>query len=216
MLPVLNEKNKDFTVLSVNSEEFNSFGRVLTGIDPTAIIEAAQNIQMPEMGASYSASVEAFENLEIAKQIQDECFGTLPTQVGYCWGHCSFLNATEWHTSSEINIAVTDLVLILGHLWDVHDNKIDASQFSVFYVPKGTVLETYATTLHYCPCQVTDSGFGWVVALPKNTNTALPFPSADPLLSARNKWLIAHNENEKLIARGAVAGISGPNYEIKY
>ncbi len=216
MLTVLNQKNTDFKVYAVNSEEFRSFGRLITDLDTTEIMAVAEKIAMPQSGSAYRASVEAFEELAIADQIRNAYFGTLPTQIGYCWGYSRFLNATEWHTSSEINIAVTDLVLILGHLWDVKDNKIDASQFMVFYVPKGTVLETYATTLHYCPCQAADSGFGWVVALPKGTNTALPCPAADPLLTDRNKWLIAHNENEALIAKGVVAGISGPNYEIKY
>jgi hypothetical protein len=54
-----------------------------------------------------------------------------------------------------------------------------------------------------------------LVGLTKETNTPLTEKPADPLLFARNKWLIAHEENEGLIARGAVPGISGENYTVK-
>jgi hypothetical protein len=36
------------------------------------------------------------------------------------------------------------------------------------------------------------------------------------MLFRKNKWIIAHVENETLINRGVVAGITGTNYEIKY
>lgn len=143
-------------------------------------------------------------------------FGTLPTQIGYCCGHNSFLNATEWHTSSEINIAVTPLILILGHRWDIVNGIIDSSKFKAFYLPKGTVTEVYATTLHYTPCQVTDDGFGCIVALPEGTNTPLDTESKDKLLTAKNKWLLAHTENKAKIKQGAVAGITGENIFIHY
>ncbi len=102
---------------------------------------------MPD-GVCYTPSEEKFEKLAIAEEITNEIFGTLPTQIGYCYGHSNYLNATEWHTSSEVNIAVTDLVLILGHIWDIKDGKIDSSQFKAFYVPEGTAIEVYSTSLH--------------------------------------------------------------------
>jgi hypothetical protein len=88
--------------------------------------------------------------------------------------------------------------------------------FKAFYVPAGTVLECFATTLHYGPCQVNDDGFGWVVALPKDTNTSLDGEYEDKLLWAKNKWMIAHIDNAELVSQGAIAGVSGTNFEIKY
>ena len=38
----------------------------------------------------------------------------------------------------------------------------------------------------------------------------------EKLLFRKNKWIIAHVENETLINRGVIAGITGTNYEIKY
>ena len=216
MLTLLKEKNPNLPIFSVDSEQFTTFGRILTDLDTEPILKAAAAMENPAEGSSYLPSVESFESLEIAKRIGADYFGTLPTQVGYCWGHSNFLNATEWHTSSEVNIAVTDLVLILGHIWDIHDGKIDASQFTAFYLPKGTAVEVYATSLHFCPCEVHASGFGCVVALPLGTNVPLTETPDNPLLFRQNKWIIAHNDNAALIARGVVPGISGTNYEIKY
>ncbi len=212
----LKEKNPQIALYPVDSEEFRSFGRVLQGFDAAEILKTAKTIPAPDSGSVYVAREPRFEDLAIAKEITDRCFGELPTQIGYCWGHNSFLNATEWHTSSEINIAITPLVLVLGHRWDIRDGWIDAADFKAFYLPAGTVAEVYATSLHFCPCEVEPSGFGCVVALPEGTNTPLSGEAADKLLFCKNKWLLAHCENTGLIARGAVAGIRGVNYRINY
>ena len=216
MIENLKKLNPEVEFYDVSDKEFSSFGRIIKSIDATEIIEAAEKISNPEKGSSYLPSVETFEGLKVAKDIKNDCFGTLPTQVGYCFGHNNFLNATEWHTSSEINIAVTPLVLILGHVWDITDGKIDSSDFKAFFVPKGTVIEVYSTSLHFCPCEVEKGGFGCVVGLPLDTNTPLDETPENPLLFRKNKWIIAHEENTPLIDRGVVSGITGTNFEIKY
>ncbi len=216
MLNKLKEKNPGIAFYSVEDAAFAPFGRVVRDFDASPILEAAKKIAVPAQGSAYVATEPTFEALETAAHIRDRFYGELPTQVGYCWGYNTMLNATEWHTGSEINIAVTPLVLLLGHLWDVKDGKIDASAFKAFYVPAGSVLEVYATSLHYCPCQVQDGGFGCVVALPAGTNTPMERPAEDRLLFQKNKWLIAHEGNGELIAKGVFGGISGINYDIQY
>ncbi len=215
-LLLLREKNTDINIYSAESDEFLRFGRIIKNIDPTEIIKTAESIKAPDTGSSYVPSEEKFECLSIASQIENECFGNLPSQIGYCWGHNQFLNAAEWHMSSEINIAVTPLVLLLGHVWDIKDGKIDSSQFKAFYLPKGTVAEVYSTSLHFCPCEVNKEGFGCVVALPEGTNTPLDKECENKLLFRKNKWLIAHEDNAALIARGAISGICRKNYKIEY
>ena len=216
MLNILKEKNPDIKLYSVNDSEFKTFGRVVNDLDTQEIIAAAEAIKNPETGSAYSPSEASFEKLKISSQIKSEYFGTLPTQIGYCYGHNNFLNAAEWHFSSEINIAVTPLVLILGHIWDIEDGKIDSSSFKAFYLPKGTAAEVYATTLHFCPCEVEKGGFGCVVGLPLDTNTPLDVTPDNPLLFRKNKWIIAHEQNTSLINRGVISGITGENFEIKY
>ncbi len=216
MLDTLKLKNPDIKLYSVNSEEFKTFGRVITGLDTSEIIKAAEKISRPALGSAYTPSEESFEKLPTAKEIENKFFGTLPSQIGYCHGHNSLLNAAEWHMSSEINIAVTPLVLILGHIWDIENGKTDSSKFKAFYLPAGTVAEVYSTTLHFCPCEVEKDGFGCVVGLPLGTNTPLETETSDTLLFRKNKWLIAHNDNKALISRGVLPGISGENFKINY
>lgn len=216
MLEKLKQLNKEIELYDVTDQAFSPFGRVIAGLDVSGIIKAAGEIRYPESGSAYLPSVAAFEALPIAAEIRDGFFGTLPAQIGYCWGHNRLLNATEWHFSSEVNVAVTPVVLILGHVWDVENNVIDASRFKAFYLPAGTAAEVYATSLHYTPCEVNKEGFGCVVALPLGTNTPLEKKTDNPLLFRKNKWLISHVENRSLIESGAVAGITGPNVEIKY
>ena len=38
----------------------------------------------------------------------------MPIQIGYCNGNNNKLNGLEYHRDSEINIAVTDMVLMIG------------------------------------------------------------------------------------------------------
>ena len=59
----------------------------------------------------------------------------MPVQIGYCNGHNSKLNAVEYHRSSEINVAATDAILILGLLADVaEDFTYDTSKMEAFLV----------------------------------------------------------------------------------
>lgn len=216
MLHLLKEKNSDIQIYSVEENEFHSFGRVIKNADTKEIIAAARQIENPPEGSRYVPDVEYWRHFSLASEIKNECFGTLPVQIGYCWGYNHYLNAAEWHRSSEINIAVTPLVLILGHVWDMVDGAVDSSKFKVFYLPEGTMVEVYATSLHFCPCQVSEGGFGCIVALPSGTNTPLTEKTKDQKLYRRNKWIVAHEENKTLIHKGILPGITGKNYEIKY
>ena len=216
MLDLLKQKNPQLELQHEDSTPFETYGRVIKSLDTEAILAAAGKIENPLSGSSYVASQPEFETLAMKEAIQNEFFGSLPAQIGYCWGHNNFMNATEWHTCSEINIAVTPLVLILGHVWDVKDGIIDSSKFQAFYLPKGTAVEVYATTLHFCPCEVSTDGFGCVVALSQGTNTDLQIQPKDKKLFRKNKWIVCHEKNETLLARGVVPGITGINYKVAY
>lgn len=216
MLETLKAKN-DLPVYSVFDKEFSLYGRVLTGFDTAEIMAAGERIPMPESGSRYEPSTPAFEALPIAKEFAAKIFGELETQTGCCWGHSNFLNAMEWHNSSEVNVAITDLVVIFGLRQDLDENDcVDSSKFVAFYVPKGTVVEMYATTLHYCPCEASAEGFCMVVVLPKGTNTPLDGGKTHRTSCDKNKWLLAHQDNAELVAQGFWPGVTGENYEIKY
>ncbi len=215
MLNRLKELNPAVKFYSVSDAEFAQFGRIIN-INTDQIVAAGKSIANPASGSSYVPSEPSFEALPIAKEISDQCYGELPVQVGYCWGESHKLNALEWHTSSEVNIAVTDLVLLLAPLQKVKNGQIPSTEASAFFVPQGTCIEVYATSMHFCPIQVHDSGFGCVVALPQGTNVPLDGEHDDRLLFRKNKWLICCEDNQALIDKGVAAGISGENFEIKY
>ena len=216
MIEVLRKKNPTLPLYEVTDEAFSAYGRVLSGYDLAPALAAAEALPYPEEGSAYLPSVPAFEALAITSRIRDEVFGTLPTQMGYCYGKNSAMNATEWHASSELNVALTPLVLLLAKRTDMKDGALPSSAMTAFFVPAGTVLEIYATTLHFCPCQVQEKGFGCMVGLPLGTNVPLDEETDAPLLFRKNKWLVCHEKNDALIAKGVSVGIYGENIQVKY
>lgn len=215
MLDQIKKLNPDIPFYTVDSPEFMEFGRVLD-INVDEIISVAKTIPNPESGSCYVASEPKFEQLAIANEFRDKCFGELEIQTGYCWGSSHKLNALEWHKCSEVNVSVTPLVLLLAQMSDFRGGHIDSSRVKGFYVPEGKCIEVFATSMHFCPIQVQDGGFGSVVVLPKGTNVPLDRTYADKTLYRKNKWLVCCEDNDALKEKGVVAGISGTNFEIKY
>ena len=199
-------------IYRITDEEFKEYGAVVD-IDATEIIEVAEKIVLPEKDSTYEPSRADFESTTFAKAIERKVFGEIKTQTGYCYGHSNMLNALEWHKNSEVNVAVTDMILLLGKVQDIENGKYDSAKVKAFEVKKGEVIEMYATTLHFCPIETTSSGFGCVVVLPIGTNTLLDEPSTDEFLFKKNKWIMAHNDNADLISKGVKPGIYGENYK---
>ena len=202
-------------IQNVADASFRKYGKVLEGYDFSALLKEMKHTPVPD-DVVYVPSVEELEALDVAKALQNKGFGGIPIEIGYCNGHNKKLNAVEYHRSSEINVAVTDLVLLIGSQQDITDDfTYDTSKIEAFLVPAGTGIEVYATTLHYAPCHVNEGGFQCVVVLPKGTNTELTFPTEktgeDSLMTAKNKWLIAH-EDAKI--EGAFNGLKGENITI--
>jgi len=202
-------------IYNISDEEFKTFGRKID-VDVTELIETAQKIEMPQSGSKYVPSLEEFEKLPIKSFFENEIFGEIPMQLGYCWGYNDTMNALEWHTCSEINVATEDQILLLGDIRDIEaDKSYDSSKIKAFMLKKGEAIEIYATTLHYCPIYSDASkGFGSIVGLIKGTNVPLENKPEDKLLFRKNKWLIAHKDNEELKAKGVVATIYGENYKL--
>lgn len=199
-------------IQKVTDVSFGKYGKVCEGYDATRILKEMEHTPLPSE-VIYVPSVEEMEAFPEAEAFQNRAFGGLPIQIGYCNGNNHKLNALEYHRSSEINIAVTDMILLVGSQQDIQpDNTYDTSLVEAFYVPAKTVIEMYATTLHYAPCTAQPGGFRCVVILPRDTNTELTFEPGehgeDRLITARNKWLIAHKDAN--IAK-AFCGLQGEN-----
>lgn len=221
MIKKLNDRNF-VPVYSIHDECFSTYGRIVDGYDfdeLTLYMEA--HTLIPESGNIYVPSDEKMENTEAYKRIKSKIYGGMDIQIGYCNGKNSTYNGFEYHKGSELNIAVTDFMLVLGHIWDIQGNQYSVEKAKVFYVEKGSAIEMYQTTLHLSPCKVKNSGFMDIVVLPRGTNMPLdskiePFSAEDRLLLMKNKWIIAHPEREPLIKQGAHAGLIGENIELRY
>ncbi len=213
----LRKANPQIDLQEVYSEAFRPYGKVIHTFDPATLIQLSERVvPIPEEGSRYFPAVSELDTHTDADILRNQYFGQLDAQIGICHGHNSYLNALEFHKSSEINIAVTDLVLLLADQREMEsDNRISSNKVKGFYLHKGDVVEVYATTLHFCPCEV-ENGFSCIVVLPRNTNKPLDDSDdqKDELLFAKNKWLLAHEDNQTLINRGAKAKIYGKNLEV--
>ena len=206
-------------IYNITSKRFIKYGKVIKNIDFSMLVEAMKNTPVP-VDVIYEASVESLEALPVAENIEKVFYGEMPIQIGYCNGHNTKLNALEYHRSSEINVAATDAILLVGLEADVEEDfTYDTAKVEAFLLPKGMAVEIYATTLHYAPCQASDEGFQVSIILPKGTNMELENchggiagVNEDALISAKNKWLIGHPEGG--LAEGAFIGLKGVNLDV--
>ena len=210
-------------VKQVTDTSFIKYGKILTGIDFSEIYNVLEEMDYPE-DIEYAASFGPLEEPEFRQKLSNTLYGELSVEIGYCSGHNKMLNALEYHRSSEANVAVTDIILLLGHQSDItEDFTYDTAQLEAFFVPAGTAVELYATTLHYVPIgtKENDYAFKMGVVLPFGTNFPLGVTLGaeaekeklpeEKLLFAKNKWLIAHEESGE---EGAFIGLTGKNISV--
>jgi hypothetical protein len=207
-------------IYEVTDPLFHEYGRVIHGYDLRELMKAMAETPCPEGTTCYEPSDGNLECLSIAEDLSEGVYGCIPVQIGYCNGHNTKLNALEYHRSSEINIPTDgDVILLLAKRSDLDEKfRMNTDMVKAFRIPKGTMVEIYATTLHYAPCgKDMNEGFRVVVVLPKGTNLELPVHPADvsgeeKLLTAVNKWLIGHPEGG--CVDGTYLGLSGKNLDV--
>ena len=203
-------------IKKVTDPEFRKYGKIVEKIDFSGLIRALEEkTPLPE-AVVYEPSVEALEAESVFQLLEGKAYGEMPVQIGYCNGHNHKLNALEYHRSSEINVAATDAILLVGHQQDITPEfTYDTSLVEAFLLPKGTAVEVYATTLHYAPCSVGEQGFQVGIILPRGTNYPLEMTHEgweDSLLAATNKWLIGHPEGG--LPEGSHLGLVGENITV--
>ncbi len=201
-------------IYSISDKAFKKYGQVLDNPYFDDFIGAQKDIAVPESGSSYLPSVDKFETEKVINYYKKH-FGEMDVQIGYCWGRNNILNALEWHKSTEINIALEDMIVLLGDMREMVGNVFNTAKLKAFRVKKGQAVEFYQTTLHFCPCGEQNKVFKSVVILPRGTNTALTEVSLDKRLIAKNKWLICHPECKRHVDLGRVATIKGKNIVVK-
>lgn len=203
-------------IKKVTDPEFRKYGKIVEKIDFSGLIRALEEKTPIPEAVVYEPSVGALEAEPVFQLLEGKAYGEMPVQIGYCNGHNHKLNALEYHRSSEINVAATDAILLVGHQQDITPEfTYDTSLVEAFLLPKGTAVEVYATTLHYAPCSVGNQGFRVGIILPRGTNYPLKDVHAgweDQLLAATNKWLIGHPEGG--LPEGSHLGLVGENITV--
>lgn len=203
-------------IQKITDASFRKYGKVVTGIDFGELLEKMGETPCPQ-DVIYEPSIPELEALPVYGELQTIAYGELPIQIGYCNGVNYKLNALEYHRSSEVDIAATDAILLLGLQADVtEDYTYDTAKVEAFFLPKGVGVELYATTLHYAPCSVGDNGFRVVIVLPRDTNLPLEKThegGEDGHLTAKNKWLLGHPEGG--LPEGSPMGLIGENLCVK-
>ena len=206
-------------ILSVFDPEFKPYGQIVKGLDVTVqeILDALKTTPLPE-GVGYVPTEPALQELPAAVEISEHCFGGMPVQLGWCNGHNTRLNCLEYHRDSEFNLGTEDFILLLAKQEEIESGLLNTDKVKAFRVPAGVLVEVYATTLHYAPCHCDPrKGFRVLVALPWLTNSDRPVMDnrtpEDAIMTARNKWLLAHAESSEA-KNGARVGLTGENIDI--
>lgn len=230
----LRAANPSLELFAAEAPEFAEFGRLAGGLPTGPLVEWMSAYVPIGEAVAYQRSVGALEDLagpqgqgpqgqglraRTWKQYASTVFfGGQAAEVGWVAGKNARLNAFEYHKSSELLVAATDLVLLLGRLSELKDfARFDSSRVRGFVVARGTALELYASTLHFSPIMAEPSGFRAAIILPLGTNAPLEgmdtgLPGEEGLLWAERKWLLACPDS-KPAANGARVGME--NVEVR-
>ena len=206
MLETIRTLNPQYVIHELD-ESFKEYGQVLNVEVNDAIKYAATYKNV----AAYDMSIKELEEIPCINSLMKDVYGYLDVMAGIVTGQNDVLNGLEYHQCSETIIAVTDYILAIGKRWDMVDHDYDSSKCELFYVPKGTVIELYATTLHYTPIVVEDS-FKTICLLLRGTGDTC---ARKGILKKKNKWFIAHIENIEKVKTGDYPGLKGEMIKIR-
>ena len=208
ILAALCRSNPDLTILSLGETPCHSLYRKIE-VDAGVFLAAAASILPEETNVYIPRDERLTQSLE-AKRIERTVFGELPIQAGWNHGGNTRMNGMEWHKSSEVIVACSDLVLLLGSHADIENDCYDSARAFGLYLQKGEAVELFPFTLHLAPLPVFGGRFIAAILLPDGTNLPLS-GGIDGTLRAVNKWLLVHPDNARGIALGGKAGIRGEN-----
>ncbi|MBM7554453.1 DUF4867 family protein [Thalassobacillus pellis] len=217
-LTQVSELNPHLTIVDVRDQRFEPYGKVLEDFPFKKVAHYMTETVIPPERNTYSPVYQPLDNDEIRWFIENKYYGGMSIQMGFCNGTNSRLGGLEFHKGSEINVAVTDLILLLGDVRDITEGGYYSGNVKAFFVPAGTSIEIYQTTLHLAPCKVNEEGFKCVVILPRGTNMPISHEvkKEDLFLFMKNKWLLAHPDHQRFVNQGAHIGIKGPNTFVQY
>ncbi len=202
-------------ILDVTNEEFRPYGEKLC-IDTSEFVDyLIKKAKMPKEGNIYVRDELPMHTLKGEKSIAEAVYGCSPIQIGYCNGFNSRLNALEYHSCPEVDIAAEEQILLLALQSDIREGYIDSSKVKAFLLRKGDAVLLRPYIFHFSPCKRYSSGFHTAIILTNGTNSELKEKPLDKRLWMENKWLFAHKDSPQA-KKGAYIGISGENILVPY
>ena len=123
----------------VTDPAFKKYGKIVENVDFSALVEELKKTPCTQE-VVYEPSVESLEALPVYQALQDVTYGEMPIQIGYCNGNNEYLNALEYHRTSEIDVAANDLILLLGCQQDIEEgDTYDTAKVRRFFCPPVSV-----------------------------------------------------------------------------
>lgn len=102
-------------IQSVNDKAFEVYGRVVDGYDYAELLATLEKCsEKPADSVIYVPGCAELEATPAYKDLQINCYGGMPIQIGYCNGTNTKLNCFEYHRDSEIDIAADDVILLVA------------------------------------------------------------------------------------------------------
>jgi len=143
-LAALESKNSDMDILAVTASEFARYGRPLEGLTARTAVAFARENALPGASTVYEPGVAGLEaDEEFVAAVSQQVYGGMPVQVGWCYGRNLQLGGLEYHKGTEVLVAVTDVILLLGHfdglVWGERITY-DTAQVEAFFLPQGSVV----------------------------------------------------------------------------
>lgn len=205
-------------VLPVTDPSFRNYGQILTGYDLGPMLDMLESVTPLPEGTAYRPEQAELMALPAARELSERAYGGMPIQIGWCNGHNTKLNCLEYHRDSELDVGTRDFILLVAKREEMENGRLDTGKVRAYFCPAGTMVELYATTLHYAPCSARKGeGFKVAIVLPKGTNGSRPDirpgNAEDEILWASNKWLLAHAGSGEA-AQGAPVRLDGENIDI--
>ncbi len=187
-------------IKKVTDKGFKKYGAIVEGMDFSGLVDWAKTTPAPDE-VIYEPSVKEAEEMEIYETISRQIYGEMPIQIGYCNGKNHKADTMEYHRGEELDIAVTDMIVVVGSRGDMDTmTTFDLSNAEAFLVPAGTAVLLYSSTLHYAPCSAGDGVFQCIIVLPEGTNVPSEKKNQmqteeDKLLCMKNKWVLTHPDS---------------------
>jgi ureidoglycolate hydrolase len=217
-------------IYSVDDPEFAPYGRIVNGVDTTAIAEVLKKLPLKDE-MRYVASEPALEALSTVNFFRDHVFAGMPIQMGSVTGRNSRLDCLEHHMCSEVIMDTEDVVLLLAKREDIEmledpdvefgtRLQLDTSKVKAFSARAGQIVEMYNSTLHFAPCGMNSTyDYRGLVVLSQGTNgpkhAIHPVATEDLTLWARDNWLLVHADSSQA-KEGAYIGIVGENIDLAH